>query len=85
MDSAKELASNLDCSLPMVSVVVPMLDEAENLSPLIIAIFNVLAPFCRFEVVLVDDGSKDETRAIALDLGLPQSSGPVSVLVHDWS
>ena len=68
MDSAKELASNLDCSLPMVSVVVPMLDEAENLSPLIIAIFNVLAPFCRFEVVLVDDGSKDETRAIALDL-----------------
>jgi len=83
MDSAKELASNLDCSLPMVSVVVPMLDEAENLSPLIIAIFNVLAPFCRFEVVLVDDGSKDETRAIALDLA--GRFGGIRVIGHDSS
>ena len=83
MDSAKELASNLDCSLPIVSVVVPMLDEAENLSPLIMAIFNVLAPFCRFEVVLVDDGSKDETRAIALDLA--GRFGGIRVIGHDSS
>jgi glycosyltransferase involved in cell wall biosynthesis len=68
MDSAKELVSNIDCRAPTVSVVVPMLDEAENISPLTTSILHVLAPFCRFEVVLVDDGSKDQTRAIALDL-----------------
>jgi glycosyltransferase involved in cell wall biosynthesis len=55
-------------SVPAVSVVVPLLDEEENLRALVDRIRAALDPLCRHEVVLVDDGSRDGTRALCLAL-----------------
>ena len=54
---------------PMISVVVPLKDEADNLEPLADRLRGVLDTITsRWEVVLVDDGSVDDThsRAVAL-------------------
>lgn len=45
---------------PLISVVVPTLNEADNVQPLVSRIFEV-APSCG-EIVIVDDGSTDGTR-----------------------
>jgi polyisoprenyl-phosphate glycosyltransferase len=57
---------------PMLSVVVPLKDEADNLEPLADRLRGVLDTLTtRWEVVLVDDGSADDThtRAVALHQG----------------
>jgi dolichol-phosphate mannosyltransferase len=57
---------------PMLSVVVPLKDEADNLEPLSDRLREVLDTLTtRWEVVLVDDGSADDThaRAVALHQG----------------
>jgi len=46
---------------PEISVVVPVRDEADNIAPLIAEIVAALTPVCRFEIVYVDDGSRDAT------------------------
>jgi len=60
---------------PMLSVVVPLKDEADNLVPLTDRLRVVLSQVTsRWEVVLVDDGSRDETyaRALALNYSDPR-------------
>lgn len=47
----------------MLSIVVPMHNEAENVGPLVMEIETACAVFDPFEVVLVDDGSSDATAA----------------------
>ena len=48
----------------MISVVVPLHDEEENVEPLVAELLPVLESIERpFEIVLVDDGSKDGTAA----------------------
>jgi dolichol-phosphate mannosyltransferase len=47
-------------SKPKLSVVVPALNEADNIGPLIDEIASVFADFGAFEVVVVDDGSDDD-------------------------
>ena len=51
---------------PELTVVVPVKDEAENVRPLIDEIVAALRGLLPFEIVYVDDGSKDATPA-ALD------------------
>lgn len=51
---------------PLLSVVVPVLNEQDNVAPLIAEIRAALAPVCAYEIVYVDDGSTDGTAA-ALD------------------
>jgi dolichol-phosphate mannosyltransferase len=45
---------------PLLSVVVPVRNEAPNVAPLIAEIEAALAPFA-FEILYVDDGSSDDT------------------------
>lgn len=58
---------------PLVSVVVPALDEAENVPGLLerFAAFPVSHPGYDFELVLVDDGSVDGTADLVLRLAPP--------------
>jgi len=52
-------------SFPSLSVVVPVYNEEENVTPLVEGVVQALRPLGRpFEVVVVDDGSRDGTRGI---------------------
>jgi dolichol-phosphate mannosyltransferase len=51
-------------TFPELSVVVPVKDEAGNVRPLIGEIVKALDGLVAFEIVYVDDGSKDETPAV---------------------
>ncbi len=59
----------------MLSVVVPLKDEEDNLEPLARRLLDVLEKLtARWEVILVDDGSRDETypRVLALHASDPR-------------
>ena len=52
-----------------VSVILPSYNEAENLPAVVGEILEQLGPtISKFEILIVDDGSKDETRQVASDL-----------------
>ena len=74
-----------------VSIVVPMRNEAGNLARLARGIAEACADLDGFEIIIVDDGSSDETAQIARDLAaeIPQlrlvqhpRSGGQSAAVH---
>ncbi len=50
---------------PRLSVVVPLLNEEENVLPLVDAVQAVLGEAVDWELVLVDDGSRDRTPELA--------------------
>ncbi len=53
----------------MISVVIPVRNEAENIIPLIEEIHRTLEGRWDFEVIYVDDGSSDETKERLADAG----------------
>lgn len=56
-------------SLPEISVVVPSFNEARNLRPLVARLIPVLEGLdAPFEVIFVDDGSRDETMELLREL-----------------
>lgn len=58
-----------------ISIVIPVFNEEENIEPLIREIDAVLAPTGqRYEIVAVDDGSKDRTFAVLRGLLCKQTS-----------
>ncbi len=58
------MTSSTPVAEPYLSVVAPLYNESENVAPLIEWILEALKEFPRsFEVVLVDDGSRDDTWA----------------------
>jgi dolichol-phosphate mannosyltransferase len=58
---------------PAISVVVPVRDEAENIEPLIAEIQAALEGLETYEILCVDDGSRDATPQI---LGTAMSASP---------
>jgi dolichol-phosphate mannosyltransferase len=46
---------------PELSVVVPLLDEQDNIGSLYEQISQALAKNCDYEIVFVDDGSRDDS------------------------
>jgi glycosyltransferase involved in cell wall biosynthesis len=50
---------------PFLSVVVPLYNEEESVGPLVEAVRNALGAQYAWELVLVDDGSRDGTPAVA--------------------
>jgi dolichol-phosphate mannosyltransferase len=54
---------------PELSVVIPARDEAENLPLLVERVHRALAGRWRYELVIVDDSSTDNTAQVAAELG----------------
>ena len=67
-------ASQSSCAPPLLSVVVPVLNEQGNVAPLVTELHAALSSVCKFELVFVDDGSTDASLQTLLDL---QRSTPV--------
>lgn len=65
---------------PELSLIVPTYNEAENMPALVQKIDQALRSHCRYELIVVDDGSPDGTARVARDLSL---SYPVRVLVRN--
>ena len=51
-----------------LSIVIPLYNEAESVGPLVEAVRSALADHSAWELVLVDDGSRDRTVALATEL-----------------
>lgn len=64
-------AATTEDGRPRLSVVVPVLNERENVGPLVEEIRQALAGRLAFEVVFVDDGSDDGTGSALVDVGGP--------------
>lgn len=54
-----------------ISIVIPARNEGENIGALVQAIDAAMKPLAPFEIVVVDDGSTDDTGARVRGLGMP--------------
>jgi glycosyltransferase involved in cell wall biosynthesis len=64
MTQPADLEKNSTAEKPRISVIVPLYNEADNVAPLAEAIIAVLDKQNQpYEIVLVNDGSRDETKA----------------------
>ena len=61
------MEKSLDTSVPDFSVVVPVRNEADNISPLIAELKTVMTTLQPYEIVIVDDGSDDATPEVLRD------------------
>jgi dolichol-phosphate mannosyltransferase len=62
----------------MISIIIPTLNEAENIAPLVAQIAATAVPFR--EILFVDDGSTDGTREVIRSLAVTQ---PVRLIEQD--
>jgi dolichol-phosphate mannosyltransferase len=53
----------LGAPAPELSIVLPAHNEAANIAPMVATLKKIVAPLGRLEIVFVDDGSTDATRA----------------------
>ena len=90
------MGEKLRMNSPRLSVVVPAHNEAPNLRPLLAAVAAALAPLdFAWELIVVDDGSRDETRTILAQLvaadarlravHLPEQSGQTAALAAGFA
>lgn len=70
-------------SIHLLSVVVPVHNEAENIMPLIQEIEDALSDFVAYEIIYVNDGSKDDTKKRLADAKLHHPK--LRVITHSQS
>jgi glycosyltransferase involved in cell wall biosynthesis len=62
-----EATLNMETRLPAISVIIPTFNRAESLSATLESLAAQTLPRRRYEVVVVDDGSKDATPKVCGD------------------
>ncbi len=67
---------NKEDQLPFVSVIIPVYNEPDNIRSSLSSIVDQTYPETRYEVLVVDNGSTDETRTVVREF-------PVQLLVED--
>jgi dolichol-phosphate mannosyltransferase len=68
---------------PDLSIVIPVLNEADNVAELAAEVRAALAPICRFEILFVDDGSTDATADVLRGLAaVSPPDGRIRLLRH---
>jgi polyisoprenyl-phosphate glycosyltransferase len=58
----------MDSPVNLISIVVPAFNEAENLAVLVQRLMTVMRPLGPYEILIVDDGSTDETVYVLREL-----------------
>ena len=69
---------------PLVSVVIPLYNEEENVPPLVDAVRNAMAETPEWELVLVDDGSRDHTPDVAEEIACGDDRIRVARLARNY-
>jgi dolichol-phosphate mannosyltransferase len=77
------MEKSLDTSVPDFSVVVPVRNEADNISPLIAELKTVMTALQPYEIVIVDDGSDDATPEVLRDQA--RACSELRVIRHRYS
>lgn len=73
-------SDNQSSSKPLLSVVVPVHNEAENIGALVAEISHAMTDFGAFEIIVVNDGSTDETYQVLAQVA--QSFPHLTVINH---
>ena len=67
-----------------ISVVIPVYNEPENIKDLVLSIHNIMCGFVAdHEIIVVDDGSDDDTLSVLTDL--QKKVGTLRVLSHQFN
>jgi len=80
MDKRRKKPMFKDGELPFVSVIIPAYNEEKSIGKTIATITKSNYPKNKFEVIVVDDGSKDDTLKIAKQFA--STSNPVIKVFH---
>lgn len=58
----------MKCPSGMISLIIPAFNEEENLSVLVHRLMAVMEPYDSYEILIIDDGSSDQTRHVLRQL-----------------
>ncbi len=70
-----------------ISVIIPMYNEEDNVLRTFVEVNNVMKDYNDYEIVVVDDGSEDDTFRLAKEFSLRQSHIYVyinNMLIWEW-
>jgi glycosyltransferase involved in cell wall biosynthesis len=71
-------------SSPLISMVVPLHNEEDNVLPLVRAVKGALADLPNWELILVDDGSRDRTPEVAEEVAAQDNRVRVGRLARNY-
>ena len=62
------------------SIIIPVYNESENIENLVLEIFNSLSLYENFELIIVDDGSRDNSLNVIKNI---QKKYPIKLIRHN--
>ena len=68
-------------NIPEISLIIPLYNEADSIVPLLNEIVRALSEKIAYEIIAVDDGSKDDTASVLLRL-MQDAQYPLRVIRH---
>jgi glycosyltransferase involved in cell wall biosynthesis len=71
---------NMNACYPFISVIVPVYNASKTISQLITCLMNQSYPKDKYEIIIVDDGSKDETVEIVMSIAKENSLSNIKII-----